>query len=487
MAKSLTQAYGSQATTPSPEYPGGTFLNKDGINPGTPLEHAWARNIDGYFQKLMADAGMGWLGSDDTALSSQYLQALQYQLNRNTKPPMWSMQDVCEGLFKSYTSISRPDVYPNFLDLTAVIPGVVIRDSCVGVSRTTQLPILYVLTDSDSILPIIGPFRYDNFPGVGSALDLEFSAGTMESVRSICCDGESLYVLWRTTSNTYWVTSFYTQSSSGYVPQWNYNLNMDYSTDEEYSKIIIASSLHLAVSSDNISGKCGVAIVPRAGTGSAAKGSGNGVSSPVSSSNGRIVSDGSHVYWLSRVINGTNHDVRLCSAKIVDPTVSDYTGGVIYSALSAFYNYLPKAICNFGGSYGTVVCAGPTGSFHLLVKSEDDIKYCITIDNHEWYSDVQDYNIVSGCDGYNLWLQLHQQSEVYDEARLAFAKIPLTQFMKSNTSTSQQDYTASMVLTNIPTGITTGEEPGRLLFDGMDMWFVSRSGFLCRITNPGMR
>jgi hypothetical protein len=86
-----------------------------------------------------------------------------------------------------------------------------------------------------------------------------------------------------------------------------------------------------------------------------------------------------------------------------------------------------------------------------------------------------------------LWLQLHQQSEVYDEARLAFAKIPLTQFMKSNTSTSQQDYTASMVLTNIPTGITTGEEPGRLLFDGMDMWFVSRSGFLCRITNPGMR
>lgn len=485
MAKSLTQAYGSQATTPSPEYPGGTFLNKDGINPGTPLEHAWARNIDGYFQKLMADAGMDWLGSDDTALSSQYLQALQYQLNRNTKPPTWSMQDVCEGLFKSYTSISRPDVYPNFLDLTAVIPGVVIRDSCVGVSRTTQLPILYVLTDSDSVLPIIGPFRYDNFPGVGSALDLEFSAGTVESIRSICCDGESLYVLWRATSNTYWVTSFYTQSSSGYVPQWNYNLNMDYSTDEEYSKIIIASSLHLAVSSDNISGKCGVAIVPRAGTGSVVKGSGNGIADSEVASNGRIVSDGTHVFWLTRVTVGMNYEIHLCSAKISEPTVSEYTGGVVYANIDP--KVIPATLHNYGGSYGTVICSTARASFYILVKSEDETKYCMTTENHDWYTDITDYNVVSGCDGYNLWLQLHQQSDVYDEARLAFAKIPLTQFVKSNASASQQNYTASMVLTNIPTGIVTGDEPGRLLFDGVDMWFVSRSGFLCRITNPGMR
>jgi hypothetical protein len=481
MSKSLTQIYGSQATTPNSSYPGGTFKDKTGSQSGTPLQRDWAIQIDGFFQKIMADSGMGYNGNDETALSSQFLTAMHYQLNRSTKPPTWGIEDVCSGLHSTY-DITRPDLAPNLL-----IGLGTIRDACVGIDRDSQVPIIYVLNSSDEVVPITGSLSYGYTMGAGAALSLDYTAATMESVRSICCDGESLYVLWRSTGNTYWVTSFDIKYSSGYPVNWSKNLNMDYSTDEEYSKIIIASSLHLAVSSDNISGKCGVAIVPRSGTGSAAKGSGNGVSSPVSSSNGRIVSDGSHVYWLSRVINGTNHDVRLCSAKIVDPTVSDYTGGVIYSALSAFYNYLPKAIYNFGGSYGTVVCAGPTGSFHLLVKSEDEIKYCITIDNHEWYSDVQDYNVVSGCDGYNLWLQLHQHSEVYDEARLAFAKIPLTQFVKSNTSTTEQDYTANMVLTNISTGVTTGDEPGRLLFDGADMWFISRSGFVCRITNPGMR
>jgi hypothetical protein len=477
MAISMFGRYGSSATTPDASYPHGTFKDKNGGQPGTPLQHDWARDKDGFFQKLLYDARMAPLGSDDTAVFSQYLHALRYQFGKTTKPPTWSMQDVCAGLYMTY-DITRPDAPPNILST-----GLTIRDACVGVSLNTQLPILYVLTSNDTVLPVTGPMIYD-VPVAGSALDLEFSAGAMESVRSICSDGDYLYVLWRTTSNNYWVTAFYMQISGDPVPVWNKDLAMDYSTYEEYSKIIVANASYLAISSDNISGNCGVAIVPRTG-GSCVKGFGNGFSGPESASNGRIVSDGTHVFWLTRVTGSGSCEAHLCSAKISDPTTSDYTGGVVYA--NADPRLIPSALYNYGGSSGTVICFTPRGSSYLLVKNEDETKYCMTIENHDWYADVQDYNIVSGCDGYNLWLQLHQQSDVYDTARLAFAKIPLTQFVKSNTSTSQQDYTASMVLTNLSVGITTGDEPGRLLFDGVDMWFISRSGFLCRIANPGLR
>lgn len=477
MAKSLEQAYGSQATTPSAEYPGGTFLNKVGSQPGTPLEHTWARNIDGYFQKLMADAGMSWTGSDETALASQYLQALKYQLNKTTKPPTWSMKDICSASYGTY-DITRPDATPNILST-----GLTIRDACIGASRTAQLPIIYMLTSNNTVLPVTGPMIYDT-PVAGSALSLEFSAGTMESVRSICSDGDYLYVLWRSTSNTYWVTAFYMQSPGGPVVAWNKDLAMDYSTYEEYSKIIIANSSYLAISSDNISGYGGVAIVPKVG-GSVAKGYGNGVASPESASNGRIVSDGTHVFWLARKTNGMDIEAHLCSAKISDPSSSDYTGGVVMGYPDPLV--VPTAIHNYGGSSGTVICSTPSGSSYLLVKEEDEIKYCMTIENHARYTDTTDYNVVSGFDGMNFWLQLHQIDDGYDSRRLAFAKIPATQFVESNCADSQQDYTASLVITNLSAGITTGNEPGRLLFDGVDMWYVSRSGFICRIANPGMR
>jgi hypothetical protein len=478
MSKSLTQIYGSQATTPNSSYPGGTFKDKTGSQSGTPLQRDWAIQIDGFFQKIMADSGMGYNGNDETALSSQFLTAMHYQLNRSTKPPTWGIEDVCSGLHSTY-DITRPDLAPNLL-----IGLGTIRDACVGIDRDSQVPIIYVLNSSDEVVPITGSLSYGYTMGAGAALSLDYTAATMESVRSICCDGESLYVLWRSTGNTYWVTSFDIKYSSGYPVNWSKNLNMDYSTDEEYSKIIIASSAYLAVSSDNISGYCGVAIIPKSGSSVTKGNGGNGIASPVSSCGGRIVSDGTHVYWLTQTQDGIDHTSTMSSANIIDPTTSDYTGGEVFTSILP---YAPMAITNYGGSYGTVICFAPVGSSYVLVKSEDEIKYCLSIENNEWYSDTTNYNIVSGCDGYNLWVQLHQQSDVYEEARLAFAKIPLTQFVKSNTSTTEQDYTANMVLTNISTGVTTGDEPGRLLFDGADMWFISRSGFVCRITNPGMR
>ena len=267
MAITLSRVYGSGATAPDTDYPGGTFKDKDGINPGTPLQHTWARDKDGFFQAVLKNAGITPLETADTALSSQYLQAMSYLFNRTTKMPRLDLSQVCEAKFYGIYDWSRPDAMPNLSPTESKI----YRDACVGIDYSTGLPCLYVVTDDDEIRRASGPLRYDGTPALGSALSLEFSAGPPESIRSVCCDGEHLYVLWRKASDGYHVAKFYMASVGGYVPVGDMALDFDYSTDPEYSKIIVASSYYLAVSSDNIAGNCGVAIVPK-GSGGILKG-----------------------------------------------------------------------------------------------------------------------------------------------------------------------------------------------------------------------
>lgn len=487
MAFKMSEKYGSQATTPDANYPGGTFKNNTGLpNTGTPLEHEWARDKDGFFQKTLYDADMVPTGSTDTAATSQYFNALKYQFARTPRRPGWGMQDICAAVYGEYDSTARPDCYPNLYDIAAVLPAWVLRDSCVGVSKTTQLPIIYMLINNDEVYPVAGPLIYDAIPVIGSALDLEYSSATMESVRSVCSDGDNLYVLWRSTDSEYWVTKFYMMHpSSDAVVQWNKNLLTDFSVDEEYSKIIVASSSYLAVSLDNVSGSTGVAILTKS-SGALVKGSGSSIASPEAPSNGRIVSDGDHVFWLVRITNGMNFESYICSAKISNPSTSDYTSQIIGPSYPDPL-HIPSAIFNYGKSPGNVICSTPSGLVYAFIKGSDEVKYCLTLENHPCYEGTADYGIVAGCDGLNMWLQLHQEDDAYSTARLSFAKFPLTLFTKSNMHTTTYNYTASVVLTKEDGRIITGDEPGRLLFDGVDMWYFARAGYICRITNPGMR
>jgi hypothetical protein len=480
MARSLTQQYGSDATTPSAEYPGGTFRNKNGPVRGTPLEQTWARNIDGFFQRLMKKLGVYYNGTDETALASQFYDSCMHQFGNSTKDPDWTLKDVCADVHALH-HYSKPDGVPNILSLGSTT----LRDACVGIDRATQRPVLYVLTENDSVVPITGPMVYDASPFSGSALDLSFSVATMESVRSICCDGDYLYVLWRATSGTYYVSRFYMQNISGPVYSGNAVLSMGYGpVGPEYSKIIVASSTHLAVSGDNINGALGVAIISKTlGSGSVVKGNGNCGATEGIPANGRLVSDGIHIFWLVRKPAFASIGSYLYSAKISDPTTSDYSEQTLVTDTDI--RALPSALYNYGGSSGTIVCAASNGSIYLFGKSQDIAYPCIQV---EMYADanVLDYNAAMGFDGLNFWIQTHQ-NQPHTTSRMAFLKIPSTQCVYGNAQVTLQSYTASQVLTGITSGVVSDYESGRMLFDGVDMWFISRDGFLIRITNPGMR
>jgi hypothetical protein len=335
----------------------------------------------------------------------------------------------------------------------------------------------------NEVYPVTGPMVYDAYPSIGSALSL-VDTPSLDSVRSICSDGDYLYVLWRSTTPNYAVTRFYMQSPTP-VHSGTTWLNFDHS-DADYSKVIVASNDRLAVSSDNISGDMGVVILSKLGS-TRLTGNGNCTISSSVAANGRLVSDGVHVYWLSRRPNN-GFEVSLFSAKISDPTTSDYSSHVVFT--DTYARAVPHGLYNIGGSStGSIACVAPTGGIWLFNKEHDEVLPALQLSGITAPSAV-DYSCVCGSDGINVWIQTHSYNVGYDTNKLVFVKVPMAVLTSSNcqgSGGSLASFTPSIVHASTSLGLIEEYESGRMLFDGVDMWFVSRSGFAVRITAPGMR
>lgn len=79
MAVKPGELYSGQIDTDATNYPHGKARNESvsGANNGTPLEKQWVNDIWGFFAALLAAGGVTPSGSPDTAVASQYLQAIQ--------------------------------------------------------------------------------------------------------------------------------------------------------------------------------------------------------------------------------------------------------------------------------------------------------------------------------------------------------------------------------------------------------------------------
>lgn len=75
----LTALYPGKADAPDAAYPQGAPRNESapGANDGTPLEEQFTRDMWGFFNAIIAEAGITPDGNIDTATASQYLAALQ--------------------------------------------------------------------------------------------------------------------------------------------------------------------------------------------------------------------------------------------------------------------------------------------------------------------------------------------------------------------------------------------------------------------------
>jgi hypothetical protein len=79
MAIQPKNEYGAQTTAPGATYPYGRARNDTDVSAhdGTPLEEKWVNDVFGFEQALLVEAEITPSGNPDTAIASQYLDALK--------------------------------------------------------------------------------------------------------------------------------------------------------------------------------------------------------------------------------------------------------------------------------------------------------------------------------------------------------------------------------------------------------------------------
>lgn len=163
----------ANANPPSAAYPGGSFKNSSGASTGdgTPLDQAWANDFLGFFQALLAGAGMTASGVSDTALVSQALQALKIicsPVGSTIWSPVWSAAPrgylVLEGGLMSNTGPTfvqyTGPAYEALYSLLWAASTRVIN----GVTAGWQAPGASAAADWDAANALILPDMRGNFP-----------------------------------------------------------------------------------------------------------------------------------------------------------------------------------------------------------------------------------------------------------------------------------------------------------------------------------
>ena len=91
MALKRNETYPGRFSNPTGDHPQGAFKNRSapGAQDGSYLEQQWANDWDGFFGRLLTVAGITPDGNVDTALSSQYYDALvKVIINSAGSPPI---------------------------------------------------------------------------------------------------------------------------------------------------------------------------------------------------------------------------------------------------------------------------------------------------------------------------------------------------------------------------------------------------------------
>lgn len=496
MAINLYNRYAARANAPSADYPFGSFKDETTAlaNDGTPLENDWSNDREGWDQRLLVEAGLTPSDIPDTALNTQKYDALMLLLGNNTRPQNATIQELCSGFYG--IGWHDPSVYPNYVDLG--VGGVEVVDSCLSWDWTTGRPLLVYATDSVDVRAASGMWHYRGAPVIDGSLGLTYPS-TASHILSVASDADSLYVAWRRDSDGAIRVSKYSMNPFSTTPVWTGNTGETYAADAEflnYFKLIIASDSHIALSMCDLSLTItahGVAIFNKANAGMQL-GQGNNTSYSTSDAKpqyGKLVSDGLHVFWIGRA--GTSSlTFYLASARISDPTTSDYSLATLASGVSSTTE-LDKCfngLLNIGEDDGTVIVSNPLGQINVFSKQNDTSGGGVEIQNFfEFDPSTIGYDVMIGSDGVNAFFLLYRRDLVgaSPSARpgVVCYKIPLAAFGNRcvQPSTVVWDYLYPNMVSIDSAAMESDNKAGNMIFDGRDMWVVMRDGNTYRIVN----
>lgn len=492
MAIDLETKYPGRTTGASADYPYGAYKNEStpGANDGTPLEVSWANDQEGYKQKILVEANVEPNNEVDTVQKCQGFSALQLITANGTKIPEATLENLCAGM--NGMAWHDPAAAPNHTD--ASLP---IIDSCLAWGFGTERPRLLIIT-SNVVKPVGGPWDYHSSPSIGSEISFIFPY-TAEYILSVCSDYNYIYVAWIRDSDNYLMISKYAANTFTGNAIWTVSPGISYSdsADIYYIKLINANSEYLAISLPyfDIGGNNahGVGII-RKSNGTVTLGHGNNTdytTTDAQAQYGKIVSDSSHVFWLGKETSDPDN-IYLVSAKITSPTMSNYSLQTVMPNLdpdTERQEYF-HGLLNIGGSTsGVVIALSADGLISVFSKQDDDIKGTARIAEFTPQSDSSGYDVMIGSDGINAWFYLFEDDPNSSNASNVLYKLPLSTFNRMGRRTTPDGY---RYVYPAPqriyfTDVDDDFKAGNMIFDGRDMWAVTRAGEIFRIVNPGLR
>lgn len=496
MTLKLSTTYPGRASAPDADYPYSSFRNEtvQGADDGTPLEIAWAKDVNGFEQSLLSEAKLTPNDEPDTVPVCQKMTAMKLLFGSTNRPPNASIQDLCAGF--PGVQWHDPAASPNYAYLGA--SGAEVVDSCLAWSWTDDKPCVLYITDSGDVRSLLGQWDYDMAPALGGTLGLTYPA-TPSHVLSVANDGTSTYVAWRRDSDGNIMVSKYAMNPFSVTPVWTTDLGEVYPATADllnYFKLIIAGDYHIALSMSDLVlsiSAHGVAIINKS-NGGFLLGQGNNTSYNTADDKaqfGKIVSDGTHVYWIGKS-GTTSVTFYLASAKISAPTTSDYSLAVLATgivAASEREKYF-TGLLNVGGSEGAVVVSNPSGQVNVFSKLADAAGGCVEIQNFlQWDPNPDGYDIMIGSDGFNAFFFLYARyipgAAQDDEPAVRVYSVPLSTFGRQRRLSSLYVWgEIHPMATSINWGGLESENKiGNMVFDGRDMWIVTRPGHVFRLTN----
>lgn len=440
-----------------------------------------------------AKKALGWLvGEPPSAPSWNEVElARDRMINRVKKismskgsgPPAQTPAGLCSEQIFGFDWSNVSNAYNNH-----TLPEEV-QDACVCWDSTTETPFILALLTDGTIEKVSGCWDYESAIS-HEAIEPTYAA-TPDDVHALCCDGTNVYIAWSTDAGNIRISAHALSDLEG-AAAWTLDTTKAY--DAAYSeriRLIYCTGGHVAmkVPTGAMDSKSDVYIATSAG---ALVGHGNGSwitgHGDSCDSRARLVYAAGHV-WIIQYQSGTTRYYHLISFKVTSPSTSDFATLDLGDFDQDETWTHPKALVWVNNGFTIMNGKGEIQLYEPVGPVYNEVFGVVDIDPAPNFEGNQD--VLLTHDGQNVWALLGHTSTgpVFIERHVAY-KIPAGGLKSIGVEPTSMSLARGAVVIESQANDAAIEETdigGRLLFDGMDVWCILRSGMVFRITNPGGR
>jgi hypothetical protein len=291
---------------------------------GTPWIAPLINDVFGMQQALLDNAGIVPSNSSDTAVVSEYYQAIQRAIERqmerytNTTIGAKSLSERIGGI-RSGTDIDLPYSTAN------IVSGGPFRNVARGYNPVSRKETALFIVDDDETKIVQVENRNKDFVQVQTNLTITLAANHVPD--SLCCDGDSVYILCHsaatgTAAIVYKFTWDGTPLTWNSTPVWSTALSAGIRDDRDGSSVIkVADSSRVVVllNGDNLGVGIPALSVLNKSTGTETTGSGNHVAGGKIGGVGLAISSG-HIWFTTQTAGDETYWIN--GAQIVNPTLA---------------------------------------------------------------------------------------------------------------------------------------------------------------------